>query len=259
MRKKGQMTIFIIAGVAIIALIALFLLARSGIIPGTGGSVGQDPQGILDSCLEKPIQEAIDKISFQGGYTEPKLYRTFQFKEDKEAHNIAYLCYNQNYYYPCINQEPMLIQHAKDEIKNYISGDVTKCFNELVKNLEKKGYEVNSNGALNFEVNLMPKKVEVDIRKSLVLSKSGETSNYQTFKVVVQDRIYDLLIVSQEIVSQEARFCNFEQLGYMLLYTQFSIDKFRTGDSTTIYTVEDRQSQEKFRFAVRSCVIPPGI
>ena len=44
----------------------------------------------------------------------------------------------------------------------------------------------------------------------------------------------------------------------MLLYPEFNIDKIRTSDLITIYSVEKKESGEKFRFAVRSCVIPPG-
>jgi hypothetical protein len=77
-------------------------------------------------------------------------------------------------------------------------------------------------------------------------------------KIIYSSNFYDLALVAQEIVSQEARFCNFEHLGYMLLYPDFEIDKFRTGDSDTIYTLTHRESGERFRFAVRGCVIPAG-
>ena len=70
---------------------------------------------------------------------------------------------------------------------------------------------------------------------------------------------YDLAVISQEIVSQEAESCNFEILGFMLLNPEFEADRFRTGDSTTIYTIKHKGSEEWFRFAVRSCVIPPGV
>jgi hypothetical protein len=44
----------------------------------------------------------------------------------------------------------------------------------------------------------------------------------------------------------------------MMLYPEFEIEKFRTGESTTIYTIKQRKTGERFRFAIRSCVIPPG-
>jgi len=45
----------------------------------------------------------------------------------------------------------------------------------------------------------------------------------------------------------------------MLLNSEFELDKFKTGNSKTIYTLKHRKSQETFRFAVRGCVIPAGM
>tara|TARA_Y100000310_G_C20567256_1_gene756147 strand:- start:226 stop:1005 length:780 start_codon:yes stop_codon:yes gene_type:complete len=258
MEKKGQLTIFIIVAVVIVAAILLFLLFRSSVLPDiVGGKEDTNPQAFLDSCLGDKLKETVELISHQGGYTSNPLNRTFKFEDEKDYVDVSYLCYNQNYYYPCINQEPVLITHLKDEIKDYLKNDVQTCFNDFVESLEKRGNDVDAtyNG---FEIQLVPKKVILEIEGNLKITKADETTAQQNLGLVVQSRFYELAVLVQEINSQEARFCNFEHLGFMLLYPQFEIDKFRTGDSTTIYTVTHRDSKEWFRFAVRSCVIPPG-
>jgi hypothetical protein len=45
----------------------------------------------------------------------------------------------------------------------------------------------------------------------------------------------------------------------MLLYPSWEIDKFRTSDSIIIYTVKNKDDENKFRFAIRGCVIRPEI
>ena len=256
--KRSQVTIFIIAGILIISLVALFLVFRTGVIPGITESPKINPNVFLGSCIEDKIKKTIEIISSQGGYIENPLHKNFKFEDEKVFTNISFLCYNQNYYLPCINQEPMLIQHLKEEIDNYISEDVENCFDDLVLSLEKQAYVVDAryNG---FEVELMEKKVVVEIDGELILTKSGETTKHNDFKIIVPSRFYDIVIVVQEIISQEARFCHFEHLGFMLFYPQFKIDKFRTSDLITIYTIEHRTSKETFRFAVRGCIIPPGM
>ena len=249
--KQGQITIFVIIALLIVVAIALFFLFREGIIPGIGGFGEKNPRAALQSCIENKLQETNDLISKQGGYINPTLYK--KFNDEK----IAYLCYNQNYYLSCINQEPMLIQHLKDEIKDNVKGKVEECFNQFESNLERAGYEVDV-VYRDFDVELVPKKVIIDIDADITAKRNEETSNDKNFIIIFPSRIYDLAVVAQEITSQEARFCNFEQTGYMLLYPQFNINKFRTGEGEIIYTVEDRKTQEKFKFAVRSCVIPPG-
>lgn len=259
---KGQVSIFIIAGISIVGIILLFILFRTGVIPHSNIEKEINPNSFLSSCLENKIKETTRIISSRGGYIEPKLYKNFSFTGQTER-EISYLCYTQNYYESCINQEPMLIQHLKKEIYNSLSKDkeeisVKNCFDELVLNLEKQNYVVNAEYN-DFEIKLVPKKIVVDINAEITLTKARETSIKKDFEVIVPSRFYNLAIVTQEIISQEARFCNFEVLGFMFFYSEFRVDKFTTGDSTIIYTIEDKKSKERFKFAVRSCVIPPGM
>ncbi len=251
------MTIFIIVGVLLISAIALFFLFRSGIVPGISGSSEINPNSYMTTCIEDKLIESVEILS-QGGYIKNPLNRTFKFDKDKKPSDISYLCYNQNYYAPCVNQEPVLIQHLKKEIYDYIKDDVEICFNKLKLSLENQRFTVNG-VYRDFEVKLMPKKIVLEIDADITATKTDETKKIDNLKTSTLTRFYDLALVVQEIVSQEARFCNFENLGFMLLYPQFNIDKFRTGDSTIIYTVQHRDSKEKFRFAIRGCVIPPGL
>ena len=143
--RNAQVTVFIIVGIIIVAGVLIFLLMRQGIIPQLGGGkVEENPEAFMRSCVEDKVQEAIGKISMQGGYIENKLNRTFKFEDEKATSDISYLCYNQNYYYACINQEPMLIQHLKDEIHDYVERDVEACFDDLTINLEKKANVVDA-------------------------------------------------------------------------------------------------------------------
>ena len=249
--KRSQVTIFIIVGIVIIGIVALFFLFRSGIvIPGIGEKPEKNPNIFLESCIEDKVKEAVELISSQGGYISNPLHKTFKFTEEETYGNISYLCYTQNYYVPCINQEPMLIQHLKNEVHNYISDDVRNCFDDLASSLERQNYVVDATYR-DFEIELTEKKVIIEIDAELTLTKTGETSKREDFKIIIPSRFYDLALVVQEIVSQEARFCNFEYLGYMLFYPQWDINKFRTSDSIIIYTVEHKDSKEKFRFAIR--------
>ncbi len=256
--KRSQATIFIIAGLIVIGVIALFFIFKGGIPGKIGGKEEASPEKFLFSCINDKVKDAVDLLLSQGGHISPVIYKTFMFEDEGYYTNISYLCYTRNYYVSCINQEPMLIQHIKEEIKDYINEDVENCFSELKLSLEKQGYEVTSeyNG---FEVELMPRRVSINIDGKITLTKTEETSSKENFEIAIPTRLYDLARVVQEITSQEGEYCNFEHLGYMLLNPEFNIDKFRTSDLSTIYTVQHKDSEEKFRFAVRSCVIPPGI
>ncbi len=253
--KRSQATVFIIVGVLIVSIIVLFFILRSGVIPGTGGGHETNPNAFLESCMEDKIKETAETISLQGGSMNNPLHKRFKFDGENYV-NISYLCYNQNYYFPCINQEPVLIQHLKDEIKEGIKVEVEDCFTKLGKSLDNQGYTVDATYR-GFEVELMPRKIIVEIDANMTLTKTEESLRYENFTIITASKFYDLAILAQEIVSQEAEFCNFELLGFMLLYPEFNIDKLRTSDSTIIYTIKHEDSEENFRFAIRGCVIPP--
>ena len=97
MRKKGQVTIFVIAGVILVILAVLFFIFRQEIVPVINQKAEVNPNKDFSSCVEDTIKEKVKLISEQGGYASDKLNLTFQFTGEEKV-DIAYLCYQQNYY-----------------------------------------------------------------------------------------------------------------------------------------------------------------
>lgn len=256
--RKGQVTIFIIIAVLVVGALAVFFLVRNQVAPQIGGQQEQNPSAFLQSCMESKIEATTSLLSSQGGYINNSLNKTFQFTGEKSSVDISYLCYTLGYYIPCINQEPMLIPHLKNEIKNYISDDVKKCFDELTSSLKGQGYTVDSNYN-GFDVELTEGKLKIPIDGRITLTKTGGTSNYENLNLTFQSKFYDTALVVQEIVSQEARFCYFGYIGYTIFYPQWEIKKFVTGDSTIIYTIKNKNSADQFNFAIRGCAVRPGL
>ena len=254
MEKKGQVTIFIIAGILLVSSIALFFLFKSGIVPEIGGKAEQNPNSFLESCLEDKIRETVEIISLQGGYMENSLNIYFKFEDENVPQHISYLCYNEAPYEFCINQEPMLIPHLEEEIHNNISEEVRSCFDDLTSSLKRGGYDVEDIYR-NFEVDLAEGKIEIDINAEITLTKTGETTTQEDFKIVISSRFYDLAKVAQGIVNKEATVGEFGPIE-MINYPDFEIDEHRTMDSSVIYLIRHRKSNEKFRFAVKGEVIP---
>lgn len=256
--KRAQVSIFIIIAVLIFGGIALFFVFSKQTIPETTQKSEENPENFLESCIEDKVKNAINEISFRGGYPDNKLSINFKFEEDEKYYNISYLCYSQRNYVRCLNQKPGFTEDIKKEVKKYISEGVEGCFNEMNSDFIEKGYETNTNYK-DFEVEIIPKRVIVLTDSKLSLKKSGETSKQEDFIIEVASRLYEISFIVHEIVNQETRFCYAEDLGIMMVYPEFLIDKFKTEDSTTIYTVEHKDSKEKFRFAIRGCAIPPGM
>ena len=257
-KKRGQITIFIILGIILISAVVLFFLFREQTTIDTTGKPEENPEAFMNSCLEGKIKNAINELALRGGYVNNSLNINFKFEDEEIFVDVSYLCYNQNSYLPCINQKPTFTEDLKTEIKKYISDDVENCFEEITNGFVQKGYVVETNYR-DFSVDFLPKRVIVQTDSDITLTVSGETLKEEDFIITVASRLYELAFVVQEIINQEARFCYSEILGISLIYPDFIIDKFRTEGSTVIYTIEHKESKEKFRFAVRGCAIPPGI
>jgi hypothetical protein len=252
--KKGQVTIFIVLGILLVGAIAFFFIIRQGYLPNIGGSKEINPNSFLESCIEDKILESVGILSMQGGKINPELFQTFKFDEDTKPWNITYLCYNQNSYDRCINQEPMLINGIENEIENYIKSDVKICFDELEKNLKKQNYEVSAkyNG---FDINLNQRGITLLIDGEINLIKNGENSKMQNIGAIVQSNLYNLLLVAHEILNSESQYCDFNKESYMMIYPEIKIELFSNSDGEKIYSIMEREIENIFRFAVRGCVI----
>ena len=253
-QKRSQVTMFIIIGILIVVLILLFFLLRGDLKPEINKKTNFDPETYVDLCLEDDLTESLKVISSQGGYILSNLTINYGGK------NVAYLCYNINNYQRCINQEPLFLRHLQEEIHDDIEDELKDCFLDLKDRLEKENFESDITvNDITFDVELIPDRVIIKINNEFYIEKDGERRKLENIKVVKISKYYDLANTVQEIVSQESWFCNFEQTGYMVLYPDYDIEKFRTGDSSTIYSVKHKTTNEEFIFAVRGCGIPPGI
>lgn len=250
--KRSQVTIFIIIALIIVIAIAfIFLVWRK---PTIEVSPTTDPEGYIEKCTKDATKEAIDILSEQGGDIKPE--GSVMYKDK----SIAYLCYNANYYKPCVNQRPLLIEHIEKEITFYIEPKIQDCFLSLKQELEKRNYDVEM-GSMNTEditTELQSKRVIVTIDRKLQMTKNEATRNFEEFKAQVSSSIYDLGKIAMEVANQESRYCNFDILGFMIIYPEYDAQNFRT-DSNTIYILKEIASGKEFTFAIRSCALPAGL
>jgi hypothetical protein len=258
LNSRGQVTIFIIIAIIIVVGGALFFMFKEGIIPQIGGGLEKDPAIFLQTCMDEPVQDILNTLENQGGFMENELYKKFKFTEEDDYTNIPLLCYTKDYYVPCINQHPMYISEVNQEVKEAVAPIIEDCFDSLTQSLQKQNdaVEVTPNG---FEVEFQEDRIIFNIDSKIVLTNAGETTTQEDFKIGHPTMFYNLLKVVQEITSQEAEYCYFENIGYMAFHPEYDIRKFRTGDSILIYRVKDERTEEQFKFAVRGCIRPAGL
>jgi len=248
--KRGQVTIFIIIAVLVVGLVALayFLIPKSQ----TGATFDvKNPYAFIQSCLSDKLKTVVDTVSSQGGSMSPETY--FKFNEI----HIEYLCYtNENNKLCTVQPDGLFLQkHIETEIESNIANDADTCFTNLQENYRVDGYDVSlDNGVM--AVSLLPNKVIVDFRDySLTVTKS-ETSVYDKFSVVLDNNLYELVAIANNIVEWEATAGGADPRVYMTYYSYLKVGKNQRDDGTNIYSVEDRNTGDIFQFATRSMAQP---
>ena len=253
--KKAQVTIFVIIAIILVAGTIIFFAVSDygrGIIERVSGQEF-DVEGSLIQCMDNSelIDKNIENVLAQGGSLDPKLYY---------MHNgtkLAYLCYTIENYVTCANQEPLLIQHVESEINKAIKPDVESCIDNLNKQLENRGYKVQS-GKLNISVDLIPDSILIKIGYPISIQRAEVSSRFDGFDIKKKSRAYHLISLSTSILNYEARYGDSEITAYMILYPKTRVEKIKQGDGTKVYRVSNRDTGEVFGFATRSLVFPPG-
>jgi hypothetical protein len=248
--KKGQVAIFIVVALLVVATIITLAIISSNRI--NAPSIEISPKEYIDSCVKDITKEAILRILENGGDAQPK-----NSSISYNGVRFTYLCYNSEYYESCINQQPMLIEHIEKEITDYISPEVKDCFSGLEKDLEEKGYDVTM-GAVKIETNLQPKAAVISSKRKLSISKGEKKESFDDFETKISTPLYELSEIASEIVNQEASNCEFNTLSFMLMHPEYDLRKDLHEDSN-IYTLKSLETGDFFKFAIRGCVMPPGI
>jgi hypothetical protein len=249
--NKGQVTIFIILAILIVAIVALIfiLINREGKPEGPSSVTGAfSPESFLTTCIEKDAEFNTDKLSQQGGYSENSLVLDFE-REGEMFYNISYLCYTSENGEPCVVQQPSVINNMERGIESVLTEEVSGCFNSLISSYTNDGFEASGdyNG---FSIDLISGRMVFEIDSTISASK-GE-ANFYTDNVTfdIRSDIYELGKISQRIIKEESESGSFDRLSYLLIHPGYSINMEKIG-SSKVYFVESKNTNELFVFAVR--------
>lgn len=245
--RKGQVTIFVILGIVLIAilLIVFNVKIREGIKKITAPS---DPIVSLQSCVQGDLKKAVEEISSKGGSITPVNYYAYQ------GEKIEYLCYTNEYYKTCTMQQPMLKLHMEKEIYNVIKKKVEGCVNNLKAEFSDRGYVVSGEKEkINVEITL--DKINVNI-EGFNVKREEQGARYDKFVVTQNSKMYNLVLIANSILNFEARYGDAETTSYMIYYPGIKVQKLKQSEGSKVYILT--QENDKLVFATRSISWPAG-
>ncbi len=247
MNKRGQVAIFVIIALVIVAALIVFLLYPK-LNPARSGEF--TPQGYLKSCLEPEVKNAAKNIAEHGGVANPDAFIIFNDSK------VQYLCYTSENYKTCFVQQPRIIAKFEEEMNKALKAKAVSCMQGLKAEYEKRGYSVSSSGAvLNTSIILGNVRMEID---APITVTRDSTQTYRQFTVDIPSNIYDLLSIATNIVQFESVYGDSETTLYIQYYPNLKINKIDKGNGDTVYIISDVITKERFIFASRSLPWPPG-
>jgi len=238
-------------------VIAIILAYVFVIKPYIDASRVGDPTEFIQKCASDSIKDSETKILNNNGYPE-NITNYILYRGEEDSEKVPYLCTTSMFYELCINQDPMLIENIRTYIEKNAKRDVTSCFSDLETKLKKGGRNVIS-GNLTLNIEFETKAIRTDIKKDLSVSKGSQTETFGVFDTKINSPLYNLLYTENKIVSFESEDCAFDSVSWMRFNPDISIKKFSASDQTKIYTLTDKDSEKKIKFAVKTCVLPAGL
>ncbi|MBM3232995.1 hypothetical protein FJZ18_02410 [Candidatus Pacearchaeota archaeon] len=248
MQKRGQMAIIIIIAILVVIAVILLMLNR-GSLSIIGGEA-LSPHSYLTSCIEPHITSTLSTQLKQGGAIIPE--SSVEYEGDK----ISYLCYTSENYKTCTVQKPMIKSQVERELAERTSEKSKSCLDSLINEYRKRGYEVSSSSSKT-SIDIVPGKIAVAIVSPLTIRKEG-TQSFDRFDLSIKSEAYELLIIGESIVNYESTFGDSETTDFINAYPNLKIEKIKIPNGIKIYRVSSLTSNERFQFASRSLVWPPG-
>jgi hypothetical protein len=242
MKKKAQVTMFIIVGIVIVsALLVFFLWVRPTYFLEGGKKLG------FESCVEDVVEESINELSLKAGFINP------QFTYAYNGEDLTYLCYTNEYYETCTVQVPFLKNAFNEQLEILIRERVNTCYHNSIDALRDQGYEVTA-GEVDYNVAIEPGVVRVEIDAPVVVG----SQSFARFNIRVSEPIYETVMIATSILQFETKYGDADSTSIMGYYPDYIIDKIKRGDGTTVYVLENIVSGNKFKFASRSLAWPAG-
>jgi hypothetical protein len=193
--KRGQVTVFVILAIVILAIVGLIayynetIRAKLGDTTLRGVSLPaevREVQSYIQGCVEETSNDALVMIGSQGGY--------YNLPRGNFEGSLAY------YYYDGRTMVPSL-QEIGQEVSDYINNNLANCvdFNEF----PRLGFEDERPIA---KVKILEENVDVAVTYNVVIESETESYNLkEPYYVNVPVRLGKIYEVSKEIVNMEKK------------------------------------------------------
>ena len=248
MARRGQIGLFVIVAIVILAIVIAFLLFRDVGFRGTEDTL--TPQQYLASCIEPAITPIVSEIGAQGGYEEPEGFIVYNDTK------LPYLCYTSEYFKPCVIQQPDPLGTFERSLNSVLSSEAVRCAEQFEEEFERRGYRI-SRSTTNVNVSFAPGRLSVQVIAPMTVSRDVSRT-YQSFDLSFESELYEIVSIAGSILDFESTYGDAEITSYLHYYPNIKIQKTKLSDGSKVYSISNVGTQEQFTFATRSLAWAAG-
>ena len=230
--KRGQITIFIIVAILLIAVAVLFFVFRSSL--GFGQS-SLDPETekvflFVQDCTQRTFKDSLYNIGQRGGYYTPQTLIN--------SNGVPYYIYKGKVYYPTL-------ENVSKEIESYVDANIDYCLGEFK---EFPQYNI-SKGKENSKVNIKEKEIDLEMNYPITIHRVEEKTDIETFKVNAYSRLKEMHDFAGKIIG------NYSTDGLCLSCIQeisekqnFKVEISNDNEGITIGIIDQTPKAENYEF-----------
>jgi|TARA_Y100000310_G_scaffold319668_1_gene375220 hypothetical protein len=228
LKKKGQITIFIILGVVIIGVVSLVLVLNK---PKLEGKITIDQnmvpiKSFVESCVDQIGQNAVYFTALQGGY-----YKTQSPKEDYSYIEIPV-------YWEINKASVPSIETIEIEILNYVKNNLPDCLNNFSV-FKEQGFDI-SKGKINGNVIITQRDITFNIEYPITVTKADSVTEINKFLVRTDLNYNEKYQYAIQIMEEQTKIPDSIPLGFItnLAYdNNFIFETITLDENTVLFTL----------------------
>ncbi|MDD5193943.1 MAG: hypothetical protein PHF67_05160 [Candidatus Nanoarchaeia archaeon] len=243
LNKKGQLTIFIIIAIVIIALVALFFIFRTSI---TGTAIPKEFEGVYSyylSCIDTRISEGASLLGQQGGYIEnPEFSSGSEFMPFSSQLNFLGTGVPYWYYISgnnVVREQKPSKEKMQSQLNDFISQTISECD---FASFNQQGFEITLDDA-QVESSIEDNSISVDVSQNINIVFGNSSWNGKTHKVKVNSNLGKFYNLADEIYSNNKQTMFLENYGVDILRLNAPVDGSEVGCNAKVWNMRDIQTE----------------
>ncbi|MBS3099882.1 hypothetical protein J4463_01560 [Candidatus Pacearchaeota archaeon] len=218
MIKRGQITLFVIIAIVLVAAVVAVFLLRDKLFPGSAQSEFDGVYTLFDSCVESSTIQATKIAGSQAGYIEVpdfspgSSYAPFSSQLDFLGNPVPYWYYVSGN--GVIKEQVPSKSVIENQFSDFIQTEIIKCD---FSNLRKQGFIINSDTP-EVKTKIYDERVVVSISMALSASKADASAVKKSHTIEVKTKFGELYNSAKEIYDKEKKEAFLENYAVDVMY-----------------------------------------